>query len=219
MEYNLRLLEELDCRGGGDVEFFIYIPTEVEARVRTLLQSKGLHRHFVVLHPGSGGSAKDWSPENFGKLAECVGETDPDLKVVVTGSRGEEALCERVVRASGGRAISLAGELALKDLAALIGSARAFVSNSTGPLHVAAAIGTPVVGLFPPHRAMSKERWGPYTSSRKVLVPDTSPECGICNDGATGCPCMNSISVPQVAEALFSLIRDTTNAKANNEKA
>jgi len=86
--------------------------------------------------------------ENFGLLARRIIER-MNLAVVVTGTGGEAVRVEEVVRASSGRAVSLAGQLSVKELAALLQKASLVVANSTGPLHVGVAVGTPVVGLFP----------------------------------------------------------------------
>ena len=78
---------------------------------------------------------------------------------------------DAVVQGSGAGALSLAGMLSLPELAALYARASVVVANSTGPLHLAAALGTPVVGIYPQLTAMSPARWGPYTDTKRVLCP------------------------------------------------
>jgi ADP-heptose:LPS heptosyltransferase len=80
-------------------------------------------------------------------------------------------------------------------LAGLVEQAAAFVSNSTGPMHLAAALGTPVVAFYPPIRPCRPERWGPYGQRARVLMSQQE-ECDRCPgaDG-TACACMRAIPV------------------------
>lgn len=208
VEYNLNLLKELNC-GVPDSfspEFFVDIPKEAEDKARQLLHSLGVgDTSFVIVHPGSGGSAREWSPMNFGKLASKF-ISEFNVTVIVTGGKGEEAKVADVVNASNGKAIPLIGKLSIKEFGALIRSAKLFVSNSTGPLHLAVAMGTPVVGLFPQHTAMSAKRWGPYTARKAVFVPDRPLDCNVCVENKTTCECMATISVEQVFSAAISLL-------------
>ncbi|MEX2117375.1 MAG: glycosyltransferase family 9 protein [Bacteroidota bacterium] len=163
---------------------------------------------FVILHPGSGGSARDWRPELFGRLAARL--TKQGLAVVVTGGPGEEQLVRTVVQHSAGSARPLPRPLSLLTLAALIRKAGAFISNSTGPLHIAAAVGTPVVAFYPPLRQCSPTRWGPLTD-RKVIFEPSSADCPRCKGGpCESNDCMDLITVEDVENAVNSLIHRTS---------
>ena len=206
VEYNLNLLKELDCVADGNPEFHIDIPAAAESRVRELLMSLNIDsgRKRVIIHPGSGGSARDWPAESFGILAMQLGN-DQRYQIIVTGREEDAKQVDRVVRSSGGKAVPIVGKLRVKELAALIRSASLFVSNSTGPLHIAVAVGTPVVGLYSQITAMSVARWGPYTGKKKVLVPNKPVDCSECvNDWP--CACMASIAVSEVYSAANSLL-------------
>lgn len=159
---------------------------------------------FVILHPGSGGSARDWRPELFGKLAARLGKQG--MNVVVTGGPGEENLVSTVVRCSENTAKPLPRPLPLLTLAALIRKAHAFVSNSTGPLHIAAAVGTPVVAFYPPIRQCSPARWGPLTD-RKVIFEPRTADCPRCKGGpCESNECMDLITVEAVEKAVHALV-------------
>ena len=220
VEYNLNLLDELNCGLAKDFapRFDIAIPPTAEAAAHKVLAGKGvLGSDFAVLHPGSGGSAREWSTRNFGSLsARLMNETG--MKVIVTGANGEEEKIANVVRASDGKAIPVIGELSIKELGAVIRMARLFVSNSTGPLHLAVAMGTPVVGLYPQHVAMSANRWGPYTGRKAVLVPDRPLDCNVCVETKSPCECMATISVDQVFQSAVSLMNDINQERAGHAK-
>jgi lipopolysaccharide heptosyltransferase II len=210
VEYNLGLLSRIQCLPDSRPEFYIDIPQDTDRRVREILSGAGIEsgERMAIVHPGSGGSARDWSAQNFGLLAARLADTE-HLRVIVTGGTDEAGLVSRVVEASGGKAQGMAGMFTLKELTALARSADLFIGNSTGPLHIAAAVNTPVVGLYPQHTAMSQRRWGPWCSHKRVLVPEKPPDCHDCVDAdATFCACMESITVDRVFDAARSLLRE-----------
>ncbi|HEX9007439.1 MAG TPA: glycosyltransferase family 9 protein, partial [Bacteroidota bacterium] len=165
LEYNLRLLTPLGLtprpRQAG-YEFGITPSGHARASIACILRSFGVPAgtDVAVLHPGSGGSARDWPPENFRRLALNLGEMK-NVAVVITGTPVEERVLRKVLHNVSPPVISLAGILQMDQLTALLERAALVVSNSTGPLHLAAALGTPVIGLYPPVAAMSARRWGP----------------------------------------------------------
>ncbi len=210
LEYNLNLLKELDCPITGDPEFSITIPQETDRKIDSLLASLAIDREkeIIVVHPGSGGSAREWPAEYFGDLALKL-QVDRGAQILITGAKGEERKVAAVLIGSKGKAIPLVGSLSLKELAALIKKANLFVSNSTGPLHIAVAVGTPVVSMFPQATAMSAARWGPYTAKKRVLVPDKPVNCKECvNRKDLPCACMMSIPVEDVYSAACALLAE-----------
>jgi ADP-heptose:LPS heptosyltransferase len=130
-----------------------------------------------------------------------------NVDIIITGARAEDANARELLGRTGGRAVSFAGLLGLKELGALIRTAALFVSNSTGPLHLAIAVGTPVLGFYPQITAMSAQRWGPYGGKSIVLVPDKPADCAECADSGGGsCACMASISVEKAFESACALL-------------
>jgi heptosyltransferase III len=136
------------------------------------LRPSGTHRSvppLVIIHPGSGGSARDWPAERFGELARRLhahGAT-----IIVTGIASERERCDAVLAACPD-AMDRCGHLDLRAMIDLCAEASLVCANSTGVLHVAAACGTPVLGFYPRTPAMSRHRWGPYTSRAIVLESD-----------------------------------------------
>jgi ADP-heptose:LPS heptosyltransferase len=124
---------------------------------------------LVLLHPGSGGSAQPWPAGRFAALGVELRRRH-QARLLVTGGPGDGAAVEACAAQLGPSAVRCEG-LGLAPFAGLLGEADLFVAGSTGPLHMAAAQGTPVLGLYPPLRAMSPLRWGPRGSRRAVLSP------------------------------------------------
>ncbi len=207
-EYNLNLLTALGCQWKPPVEFPIQIPEEDDDRVTKLLKKLPINvgEVLMIFHPGSGGSARDWSPSNFGRLAaECVEKLG--ARAILTGGKGEESVVQAAMKEIPRGAVNLTGQLSLLELAALIRKADVFVSNSTGPLHIAAAVGTALVGIYPPILECGPQRWGPCTSKKRVFVPDRNL-CPRCQGGeCEGSDCMDQITVDQVFAAIEELLQ------------
>ncbi len=158
----------------------------------------------AILHPGSGGSSRDWPAHRFGDLARALAVEGP---VVVTGSAQEDALVREVVERSGGSAVACVGRFSLMELAAFIERGSVFVANSTGPLHIASAVGSPVVGFYPPLAATGVTRWGPLSEAAVTFtpVPARCPHCT--GDMCIGNLCMEQIGVEEVFEAVKKVMK------------
>lgn len=208
LEYNLHLLRALrpEFSAEGIVpRFDIRIDPDAAARVHGLLAGTPPERPLIVLHPGSGGSAKDWPAESFASLAAQLAAQD-QYRLAVTGGKGEQDLV-RAVADAGKTTLVFSGTLTLPELAALCAEAKVMVANSTGPLHLAAAVGTRVVGLYPQITGLSPARWGPYAPRKRVFVPAMSVDCRDCNSGGP-CTCMASIPVDHVLQAVKDLANE-----------
>ncbi len=198
LDLNFDLLTPLGI-SQGPISFNLAVPENARQRVRTLLLEKGIAdgTPYIVLHPGSGGSAMDWPAEGFAALADRIQE-ESGCKVVVTGNKNEAALVDRMIAHAQKTLIRFDGQLGIKEMLALLSQAQIMVANSTGPLHMAVAMGTPVVGLFCPLQACSPLRWGPYHRQDSVLMPPVPP-CTACDRRrCQQSNCMELITVAQV---------------------
>lgn len=145
------------------------IQSEARATVRARIQRElGGEGPLVIVHPGGRGSAYYWPEENFTQLIRLLA---PRMRLILTGTRPERPLLSRLLEAaaSGRERISAWDDLELPQLAAAIAECRCVVAGGTGPLHVAAAVGTPVVGLYSAHPAQAPAKWGPLGAGHIVL--------------------------------------------------
>lgn len=157
-------------------------------------------RPYVVVHPGADAPARAWPAPHAHRAVRLL--TAAGLDVVVTGGPGERSLTRFV---AGDAAADLGGRTSLAELAALIRRADALVAGNTGPAHVAAAVGTPVVSLFAP--VVPAARWRPY-GVPTVLLGDQDAACA--GSRARTCPveghpCLASVSPEDVVAAVASL--------------
>jgi lipopolysaccharide heptosyltransferase I len=157
----------------------------------------GPEQPVCVLHPAARWVTKRWPAERFASVAQRL--MAQGWRVILVAAVAQQALAAAVGRLAQGRVIDLAGRTTLPQLAALLGRASVLVTNDSGPMHLAAAVGTPVVAMFGP---TDPRKIGPYGSGHAVLFKGI--DCSPCHrqrcvqDGA----CLNAISVDAVVEAV-----------------
>jgi ADP-heptose:LPS heptosyltransferase len=157
---------------------------------------------YVVIHPGADAGARRWPIEHAIQLAQAL--LDRRRKVVLTGGAQDRHLTANIAAAVDG-VFDLSGTLDVRGLAAVIRGADAIVVGNTGPAHLAAAVGTPVVSLFAP--VVSPIRWRPWKVPH-VLLGDQRARCAgtrarICP--VAGHPCLHSVHAADVLDALAIL--------------
>ena len=209
LEHNVELLTPLGIKENinrENVAFNIHPDSKAIQHVTQKLKFHDFSpsRKTIIIHPGSRGSAIDL-PEN--KFKELISSLAQLLKynIILTGSNSEIELCERL--AIGNNAINLSGKFSLEELIALISISDLFVANSTGPLHIAAALGKPVVGFYPPVPALSATRWGPYTNKKALFIPDMPCKDKCTKDECIKLNCMNSIETQNVLESITEIMK------------
>ncbi|MBM4165426.1 MAG: glycosyltransferase family 9 protein [Ignavibacteria bacterium] len=210
LEYNLNLLSPLGVVSKEKIFPQLVVDEVAKDKVQKLLQQKHIFEtdSLVILHPGSGGSSRNWHWKNFGLLGKQIGEI-PNTKLLVSGGKNERELLINVSKIIGEKAILLDETLSLKEFIALLSLGKLFISNSTGPLHLAVAVGSFVVGFFPQIPHLSSTRWGPYTENKIEFSPNNKPiDCNNCIS-VNECECMNSISVEEVFEKIKSKLQNS----------
>jgi ADP-heptose:LPS heptosyltransferase len=152
---------------------------------------------YVLVHPGATVPARMWSPARNAELVEQL--CSRGINVVVTGASDETALTSYV---AGNRALDLGGKTSFMEFAAITRQASAVVCGNTATAHVASAVGTPVVSIFPP--TIPAVRFRPWMVTH-ALLGDQSIECAGCRARACpipGQPCLDVVKVDDVLRAL-----------------
>ena len=144
---------------------------DIYQKIPSMNSSNGL----IIIHPGGGGSAPKWSADKFGQLAKLI-INNHDLNVLITGTPDESSLALEVQNITDGRVINLCGLLNLEEMIALMNESKCLIANSTGVLHIAAAVGISVMGFYPNTPSMSSKRWGALTDRAKFLSPPLSDD-------------------------------------------
>jgi lipopolysaccharide heptosyltransferase II len=162
-------------------------------------------RPWLVVHAGSTAASRRYPPDMFAAVAESL-LRDHGFQLVFTGDAGERPLVESIRSQLRRPTVSLAGELSLAELSGLIAEAPLLLSNNTGPVHIAAAVGTPVVDLY----ALTNPQHTPWMVPSRVLfhdVPCRNCFKSVCPEGHHDC--LRKVSPDQVVDAVLELFRET----------
>jgi lipopolysaccharide heptosyltransferase II len=200
----LDLVAAVGCRPGDD-RMAIRVPERATRRIDAWLEVNGFgpSRPWAVIHPGSTAPSRRYPPESYAQVARRL-VRDHGLRLVFTGGISERNAIESIRLAMGDTpSLSLAGDLDLAELAALIGRSPLLVSNNTGPVHVAASVGTPVVDLY----ALTNPQHTPWGVPSRVLNHDVP--CKYCYKSV--CPeehhnCLRLVTPGQVVAAAVELL-------------
>lgn len=158
-----------------------------------LLRSDKLN---LILHPKSKGSAREWGLENFSKLISLLPEER--YNIFLSGTREEGELLKPLKQAHP-HITDLSGHMRLDEFIAFIARADALVAASTGPLHIAAALGRHAIGLFAPMRPIHPGRWAPLGTAAEYIVMNR--DCEACRK-SHDCQCIRDITPVEVCERL-----------------
>ncbi len=155
-----------------------------------------LPEHFCIIAPSAGKEANRWPADRFGELAASL-----PLPSVIISNKADAEIADAVVDGSNGKAFNMAGKTGLKELVALIAKARFFISNDTGPMHIAAALGIPVFAIFGPANPI---RTGPYGAIHTII--QTQLDCIPCyrRKPCEHWKCMQDITVEKVRQTILT---------------
>ncbi|MGE3261844.1 MAG: glycosyltransferase family 9 protein [Bacteriovoracia bacterium] len=228
-DYNIQLLRFFGISVADTWEkTYLRVDEDVRREATRFFVEKGVSRRFktVAIHPGMSGSALNWPESHYVNLARRLVRR---YNVIITGGPGEGPLVERVFQGIARQQVyapdqpvftKYVGEKGLAETIAILDQCDGIVAPSTGPMHLAVALGKKVVSIFPPIKVQSALRWGPYgipigtnlginpEDQASVLVPDVN--CG--EDfrcALSACiyyPCMPRVSVEDVETQLLALV-------------
>lgn len=189
-----------------DERLSLRVPEAARGRARAILTDLGLAgtTDWAVVHPGATAPSRRYPPGQFARAARLL--VDAEFRLIFTGDRSEADLVAAIRAEAGGEGMthSLAGQLGLAEFAALVEAAPVLVSNNTGPVHVASAVGTPVVDLY----ALTNLQHTPWLVPHRVLFHDVP--CRVCYKSV--CPmghhdCLRLVPPEAVAAAALDLAR------------
>jgi lipopolysaccharide heptosyltransferase II len=212
---HLDLVGAIGC-AAADERLRIRVTPAAAARAERLVAALGVtDGSWVIVHPGSTAPSRRYPPESFACAARSLARED-GLAVVFTGTADEAALIDDIREAMGAPSASLAGQLSVEDLAAVLSRAPLLISNNTGPVHVAAAVGTPVVDLY----ALTNPQHTPWGVPSRVLSHDVPCKyCykSICPEGHHAC--LRQVRPEAVVAAARELLSRTFAARDGTARA
>ena len=168
-------------------------PEESFSTFNSQLLTLNLPGEYAVLVPGARWKTKRWPAEKFGELASRL-----PVQSIIVGSKADKDSADVIVSLSAGKAVSLAGKTSLKELIAVMRKAKLVVSNDSGPMHIAAALGIPVFAIFGP---TDPRRTGPYGKGHTII--STAMPCAPCfKKTCEDVKCLEGLSVDKVFEII-----------------
>lgn len=201
--YYLELLRHFGITGDVSAPLLATTAQEDQA-ARGVLAQQGISEGTVVLGINAGasfGSAKRWYPERFAEVARQLA-AQWGAQVVLFGGPDEVALVAEIERGLGGACLNLAGKTSVRELMALIKRCTFFITNDSGPMHIAAAFGVPLVAIFGP-----TDHVGTAPCTEQAVVVRQQVACAPCK--LRVCPtdhvCMTAVTVDDVVEAAVQL--------------
>ena len=179
---------------GCDEKNILFPFSLCDSEMKNIEDIRSRMKDYAVIVPGARWDTKIWPAENFGRIASLL-----PVQSIVIGSKSDMLIAEKVVQASGGKAISLAGRTSLRELIEVMRHARFVISNDSGPLHIAAGFQVPVVAIFGP---TSPVRTGPYGKGHIVITSDLG--CAPCfKKHCNDLKCMQGTTVDAVYEKIM----------------
>ncbi|MBI5748260.1 MAG: lipopolysaccharide heptosyltransferase II [Nitrospinae bacterium] len=209
-DFYLTLIEAfLEARGerreARDKKLFFCIPEDIQKDVDEFWNEKGLSKKSPVIGMNIGasyGSAKRWFPERFAELADRI-YSELKGEVILFGGSGDFNIEAEIKGRMQNKALSMVGKTTLKSLAAMIKRCHLFITNDSGPMHIAAAVGTPIVAIF---GSTDPSETSPLCDKYKIVKRPV--DCSPCwkRECPTDHKCMELISVSDVMDAVKELI-------------
>jgi len=208
VEWNLDALRRIGIQPGGDEKRLILVAgTQGETEAANLLAEHGIKPgSFIHLHPASRWSFKCWPAARNAALIDALVHRGERVVLTAAPDAQELGFVSRILSLCNAKPVNFAGELSLKGLAALTAKAKLFIGVDSAPMHMACAMGTPVVALFGPS---GEREWGPWSATMRVVASESHPcrPCGI--DGCGGgkiSDCLVTLPEDRVLRAASELL-------------
>ncbi|MDD5409371.1 MAG: lipopolysaccharide heptosyltransferase II [Candidatus Omnitrophica bacterium] len=206
-EYNLDLISTLGASGNAQ-DLFMPIRPESEKWVKDLFTGYGIKEtdKLLAINPGASCPSKIWPQDNFAKAAEILAKKH-NFKVLVVSGPKDIHLANMIAAKIGDKALNLSGKTSVSQLASILKRCVLFISNDSGPVHIASSLGVPVISIFGRNQAgLSPRRWGPLGKQDKYLHKDVGCLQCLAHNCKKEFACLKAISVEDVLSAAESML-------------
>ncbi len=207
-EYNLDLLCDLGISGKAQ-DLFMPIRPESEQWVKDFLVSQGIKEtdKILAINPGASCPSKIWPAGNFAKVAETLANRH-NFKIIIVSGPKDIPIANMIAHKIGDRALNLSGKTSVSHLASMLKRCVLFISNDSGPVHIASSLGTPVISIFGRNQpGLSPRRWGPLGRQGKYLHKDVGCVQCLAHNCKKEFVCLRAISVEDVLSAAESMLK------------
>lgn len=208
IEYTLDVLRELNIPIKDKT---IYFPIEeaAEKKIKELLTKENISKEdkFIVIHPSASCPSKRWPQEYFSQLVKLLKEKTT-CKIIVITSQQEKVAGDKIIRDND--VIDFRGELTISEVGSLLKRTAVFISNDSGPVHIASALRTPVISIFGRgDHGLSPLRWQPVGEKSFYFHKDMGCKKCLAHNCAKGFLCLQQIKPEEVAEKVVYVLENT----------
>jgi heptosyltransferase-2 len=205
--YYLNLLERVGIETDNDPKPTLSLTPEEENRADETIKNEGMAGDLIAgMAPGASyGPAKRWGIERFAEVADMLIH-QCNAKIICFGDRGDFSICQEIVNKVGSKALNFAGKANLRQFIALLNCTSLFITNDSGPMHIAAALDIPTIALF---GSTDHTRTGPV--SKNAVVITKSVECSPCFKRTChrgDYKCLNDIKVSDVFRNAMEIMKE-----------
>lgn len=208
IDYNLAVLGYMGIKP-KDRTLYMPISGESERKVGKIFADNGISDSdiVIVVNPGASCPSKRWNADRFAEASDRLSEKY-GAKIAVISSAADKSFGSRVASLVKRKCLNLAGRTTVSDIASVLRRSRLFISNDSGPVHIACAVGAPVVAIFGrSDRGLSPRRWGPSGGRDIVLHKDVGCEVCLAHNCRIGFKCLEAVSVEEVVAAAERLLK------------
>ena len=207
-EYNFDLLGLLGLERPSRLETFFPVSSRARISLESLLNHHKIPRDipWIAINPSASCPSKRWPAEKFGELVNELGK-NREAAFIMIGTSKDRSLIESARRRAQIPVYDLSGRLSLAMLGALLERASLLISNDSGPVHIASALGTPVISLFGRNQAgLSPVRWKPLGEKSRVIWKNVGCNPCLAHDCEIHFLCLDAISVSEAAAVAETLL-------------
>jgi heptosyltransferase-2 len=207
IEYMMELLKFLNIEDQNHHPF-VAVSREAAQHVDQICKDLKVDgsKPAVAIHPSSSCLSRRWMPERFAELADRLID-HYGVKVFLISGASEKSFADSVEKTMKHPSLNVAGKLSLKETAGLLKRCIMLISNDSGPTHLAAAVGTPVVAIFGASQSgLSSTRWKPFGSDHVVLQKDVGCKICLAHDCEIQFRCLTELSVDEVYQAVVPML-------------
>lgn len=202
MEYTLDVIRHIGITP-TDKRLYMSLHKDTERKVEEIFEAYNIHRksRIVAVFPGASCPSKRWPPENFSEIIDILNR-NYGAKVLILGAENDRKTNEEVFKNIKTKALDLTGKTGISVLAGILSKSHLFISNDSGPVHIAVSVGTPVIAIFGRNDAgLSPKRWGPLGESDVVFHKDVGCKVCLAHNCDKGFKCLKAITVDEVMDA------------------
>jgi len=207
IDYALDLVQYIGIKA-GEKRLFMPIKPGSEEKVKGIFNRCGVRESDTVItvNPSASCVSKRWSTERFAKVCDRLAK-DRSARIVIISGAKDKSFGDQVASSMRESRINLSGQTSVADVASILKRSRLFISNDSGPVHIACAVGTPVIAIFGrSDRGLSPLRWGPTGESDAVLHKNVGCDTCLAHNCDKGFRCLMAVSVEDVLAAAEKIL-------------